>query len=130
MQNNPTNVTQYMYKERKERSTEDKDVTYKNTLRIGTYNIRSGRNSRLEASLRAMAALNVDVCLLTETKLTNGAHSRMAHGYQVYATEANSQFQGGVALCFRERKDMTIENIRKYGHNVISWCMSSGKTKK
>ena len=72
------------------------------SISIGTYNIRGGRAGRLEAALRAMQQMNLDIGILTETKLTNGIHTRQSSGFQVVATEARSAHQGGVALVFKE----------------------------
>ena len=43
---------------------------------VGTWNIESGRNTRLETTLRVLSIVKVDLCFLTETKLTNGIHKR------------------------------------------------------
>jgi hypothetical protein len=42
------------------------------SIRIATYNIRSGRAGRLEMALRAMNQMNVDIGILMEAKLTDG----------------------------------------------------------
>ena len=58
------------------------------TLAVATWNIRSGRNLGLESALRAMESMAVDICLLTETKLTDGIHTRKSSGFEVVATNA------------------------------------------
>jgi hypothetical protein len=55
-------------------------------------------------ALRALGVMNVDVCLLTEAKLTDGVYTRSSNGYSVVATSAVSHRQGGVALCIRENE--------------------------
>ena len=57
-------------------------------ITIATYNIQSGRNSRLEFACRALEKMNVDLCFLMEAKLTDGIHSRACNGYTVTATKA------------------------------------------
>jgi hypothetical protein len=63
---------------------EDDDIA---SIRIGTYNIRNGRAGNLEGALRAMNKMNMDIVLLTETKLTDDQHTRKAFGYDVVATK-------------------------------------------
>ena len=48
---------------------------------IGTWNIQSGRSSCLEAALRALSIVGVNLCFLTEKKLTNGIHTHFSLGY-------------------------------------------------
>ena len=45
-------------------------------LVIGSWNILSGRNTCLETVLRALSKVGVDICFLTETKLTGGIYTR------------------------------------------------------
>jgi hypothetical protein len=47
------------------------------SVAIALFNIRSGRNGGLEAALRAMDQLGVDIGFLVETKLTGGIHSAL-----------------------------------------------------
>jgi hypothetical protein len=97
------------------------------SISIGTYNIQSGRAGRLETVLRALQQMNMDIGILTETKLTQGIHTRWSSGYQVYATEARSCHQGGVALVFRESSFWQIESVIKHGPNVISCELVTGR---
>ena len=69
---------------------------------IGTWNIQSGRSTRLETALRALSIVGVDLCFLTETKLTNGIHTRFSSEYRVLATNTMSHHQRGVALSYKE----------------------------
>jgi len=45
------------------------------SIEIGTWNIQSGRNGRLETALRALKMMGLDLALLTEVKLTDGIHT-------------------------------------------------------
>jgi hypothetical protein len=56
-----------------------------------------------------MKALSVDICLLTEAKLTDGIHAKVSSGFSVVATDAASKSQGGVALCWRESEAFDVE---------------------
>ena len=58
----------------------------RNTIKLGTYNIRDGRNGGLESALRAMAKGNVDLGVFQETKLPPGIYTRHSSGYHVMAT--------------------------------------------
>ena len=71
------------------------------TFSVASWNIHSGRNGSLEAALRAMESLGVDIGILQETKLTKGIYTRRFGNYSVIATDANSVSQGGVALFWR-----------------------------
>jgi hypothetical protein len=71
---------------------EDDDIA---SIRIGTYTIRNGRARSLEGGLRAMNKMNMDIVLLTETKLTNDQHTKKAFGYDLVATKASSKAKGG-----------------------------------
>ena len=96
-------------------------------ISIVTYNIRSGRSGGLELALRAMKQMNVDFGILTETKLTDGIHTRSFEGYTVVATKALSPHQGGVAIFFRESNYWQVESVKKYGPNVISCHLVTGR---
>lgn len=90
-------------------------------INIATYNIRSGRNGRLEIALRAMEQMNVDLGILTEAKLTDGIYTRCSSGYNVVATNARVHNQGGVALFYKNSPDWQVESVRHHGPNVISF---------
>ena len=47
-------------------------------LVIGTRNIPSGRSTRLETALQALSIVGVDICFLTETKLTESIYTRFS----------------------------------------------------
>jgi hypothetical protein len=80
-----------------------------------TYNITSGRTGRLEQALRACSTMGIDWGILTESKLTEGIHTRFSSGYWVVATDAPSPMQGGVALFYRECTEFQVESIRRHG---------------
>ena len=44
------------------------------TIKIATYNIVSGRGSRLKMALREMERMNIDLGFFTEAKLTAGIY--------------------------------------------------------
>jgi hypothetical protein len=68
-------------------------------MKICTYNIMYGGNARLEAAMRMMKHMNMDLGVFTETKLVEGYHTTKCEGYDIITTKkAKSRHQGGVAL--------------------------------
>ena len=98
-------------------------------FKLATWNIRSGRNGGLESALRALDALEVDIALLTETKLTKGIYTRWSSSYSVIATDAKSAYQGGVALCIRKGELFEVEEAIVRGPNVISFQLVTGQAR-
>jgi exonuclease III len=97
-------------------------------MNICSYNIMHGGNSRLNQALRCMRLMGMDLGVLTETKLVDGTYTREAEGYEVVATEAKSNHQGGVALFYRKTSEnWVIEGTRPFGPNVIRATLVSGK---
>eukprot|EP00970_Alexandrium_tamarense_P001671 scaffold204_cov166-Alexandrium_tamarense.AAC.6 len=96
------------------------------TFSIATWNIRSGRAGGLESACRALGALNVDIGFLQETKLTGGVYTRQSSGYQVIASDASSNRQGGVALCWKEQDSYELEEWKFFGPNVLAFRLVTG----
>ena len=101
-------------------------------MRVGTLNIQSARGGNLEGCCRGLAALNIDVAVLTETKLHNNVYTRQAFGYDILASKAASASQGGVALAIKNSrgKSWDVEDDRTYGPNVIACTWVSGTTRR
>lgn len=101
-------------------------------MRVGTLNIQSARGGNLEGCCRGLAALNLDVAVLTETKLHNGVYARRAFGYEVIASTAASPSQGGVALAIKVDRGTSwnVEDDRTFGPNVIACTWVSGETRR
>lgn len=96
------------------------------TLKLGTLNIQDGRRNRLNAALRCMSLLEVDIGLLTETKFANDRYTKYAEGYTVVGTQTDGR-QGGVALIYRDGEDgWVLESTEKFGPNVIRSTLVSG----
>ena len=70
--------------------------------------------------------MNIDVAILTETKLTTH-HIIKSSGYDLTITEARSNSIGGVALCVRESPWFHVEGTKTHGHNVVSTQLVSGR---
>lgn len=97
-------------------------------LNICTYNIRAGGNNRLEQVMRCIRTMNIDLGLITETKL-QGCHTTYCEGYDIVASVAKSKNQGGVALVYRKSDYFHIEGTRLFGPNVIRATLVSGRKK-
>ena len=105
------------------RQAEEKD----GRIKLCTYNMRDGRNGGLESALRAMAQANVDVGVLTEAKLPPNIYARCSSGYNVIATASPNQHQGGLAIFYRNSEHWQLEAHQTFGHNVVSFQLSSGR---
>ena len=58
-------------------------------ISIGTLNLIDGRGNRLELACRELEEHNVDVCIVTETKL-NGYHTINLYGYNITAAKCDN----------------------------------------
>ena len=97
------------------------------SIRFGTYNIRNGRKVGLEAALWGMSQANMDLCILQETKLTDGVYTRRLVGYSVIATEAPSRHHGGVAIFYRSTPHFVVEAVERCGPNVMVFQVATGE---
>jgi hypothetical protein len=80
-----TNLTRAAATHKQRGSTEhNSDCTI---IKLATYNIQDGRNSNLEACLRACEQMRIDIGVLTETRLSTDRYTRSAYGYMIFATQ-------------------------------------------
>ena len=79
------------------------------------WNICSGRDGGLEKALRLLNAIGVKIVLLADTNLKRGIYNRCSSGYTVLATNAESAWKGGVALCWQEDDAYKVEEAGKMG---------------
>ena len=103
--------------------------TTKQYIKICTYNIMHGGGSRFTLALKALLHMNIDVAVLTETKLAEDTYTKGAYGYTVYATDNQHAKQGGVALIIKDSNKFTIKGVKKFGINVITAILVSGNKK-
>jgi exonuclease III len=102
----------------------------KKSIKIGTFNIMSSANSRLALAMKAMRLMNVDIGVLTETKLTDDFHPMKSNGYDIITTQATSRHQGGVALFFDNTSDVfVVKGALAFSPNVIWAKLISGNKK-
>ena len=95
-------------------------------FRLGTYNIRNGRNGGLDSALRGMAQANMDLGIFQETKCTDGIHTRASAGYSVIVTDAPSRHRGGVAVFHRPSPHFAVEAVQQFGSNVVGFQLTTG----
>jgi hypothetical protein len=96
---------------------------------LATLNVCSGRNGGLESALWAMATTGVDCVVFTETKITDVIYTRFSLGYNIFASNAVSIRQGGIALFWRDNDLYEIEESKIHGPNVLSFELVTGKTR-
>jgi hypothetical protein len=122
-----SNPTGAMATNRRSGGAIDNDCTT-TTINIATYNIRHGRNTNLEAALRACERMRIDVGVLTETRLSTDRYAWSAYGYMVFATKTTHINQGGIALIFTNNSSyFQVESQKSHGPNVLSCILVTGK---
>jgi hypothetical protein len=70
--------------------------------------------------------MQMDWTILTETKLTDGIHTRNYEGYQVEGTNARSAHQGGVAFAWHEGPHHRVESVKIFGSDVLTFEIATG----
>ena len=68
----------------------------------------------------------MDLGILQETKLTDGIYTRRSAGYSVVATDAPIRHRGGVVIFHRTAPHFAVEEVGKYGPNVIGFQLATG----
>jgi hypothetical protein len=85
------------------------------------------RKNKLVQSLQAMDLTNIQIALLTETKIISEAYPKDAFGYKIKDSTAAFHYIGGVALACRPNHPLfMIESETLHGPNVISAEFVSG----
>jgi exonuclease III len=74
-----------------------------------------------------MNKMNIDIVLLTETKLMDEKYTKRAFGYDIVAMNARSKAQGGVALIYRESEYWTVKSVKHFGSDVIRFQLATGQ---
>ena len=96
-------------------------------LKMATLNIQDGRRNRLNAALRCMKQMEIDLGVLTETKFQNDKYTKTCEGYTVVGTATDGN-TGGVVLFYRDGQEgWVLESIRNFGPNVIRATLVSGQ---
>jgi hypothetical protein len=98
------------------------------SIALASFNIQSGRNGGIEAALRAMDQLGVDIGFLLETKLMGEIYTRHLSGYDVLASNATLLSSGRIALFWRGNILYEVEETQIWGPNVISMHLMMGST--
>jgi hypothetical protein len=74
------------------------------SIAVALWNIRNGCNGGLESALREMEAIDINLGILIETKVTGGIYTKNSSGYSVVASNASSVHQGGIAFFWQPTK--------------------------
>ncbi len=80
----------------------------------------------MEAALRAMDQLGVDIGFRVETKLMGGIYTWHSSGYEVLALTATLPSSGGIALFWRGNGSYEVKETRVWGPNFISLHLMMG----
>jgi hypothetical protein len=96
------------------------------SVALDFFNIQSGHNGDLEAALRAMDQLGVDIGFLLETKLTWGIYIRHSSGYDVLALTAMLSSSGRISLFWRGINSYKVKEMQIWGPNVIYLHLMTG----
>jgi hypothetical protein len=95
-------------------------------VKVATFNIRNGRAGNVEVALRAIAQVNVDIAILTETELTDDRCIKYLHVHEVITTTAKYKAQGGVFLAYRDNETWQVEAVKRFGPNVVGFELVTG----
>jgi hypothetical protein len=98
------------------------------SVALALFNIQSSRNGGLEAALRAMDQLGVDIGFLLETKLMGGIYTRHLLGYDVLALTMTLLSSGGIALFWIGNNLYEVKETQIWGPNIISLHLMMGST--
>ena len=96
------------------------------SIAVAQWNIRNGCNGGLESALRAIEAMDIDLGILTETKVIDGIYTQNLSGYSDVAFDAPSTHQGGIAVFWRANKMYKVKDWRICGPNVLSFAIVTG----
>ena len=81
----------------------------------------------MHEACRALRFLNVNIALLTETRLTDEKFPHTLWGYRVVATKARSASQGGIALVWDENHaGFKVEEVKLRNPNVLTFELKTG----
>ena len=98
-------------------------------VKLATYNIQDGRNSRLAFAIRSLQTSHIDFAVITETRFPNDIYPRSFLGYTVTATQTTVANQGGIAFVYKDNEPnsgWSLESIQKHGPNVMSGIIVIG----
>jgi hypothetical protein len=67
--------------------------------------------------------MNLDISILTETKIHDDIYTRSHAGYNIRTSSAPSAHQGGVALVWRDTPSFSIEALHFPSPNLLVWLL-------
>ena len=94
------------------------------TMKLVCWNICDGRGGNLEAALRGLSEMKIDLCVLTETKMVE-SYTRRFEDYKVMASISDGK-KGSVAVVFKETSWWHAEGVKFVGANIVSMNVHVG----
>lgn len=89
-------------------------------LNLGTLNMQDGRAGKMHFAAKSFHNHQIDICVLTETKMQNN-FSQIIDGYQFVHCIGHSQYSGGVSLAYRlDDSRYSVESV-KCETNIVSF---------
>jgi hypothetical protein len=71
--------------------------------------------------------MGVGLAVVTETKITNYRHTRLASGYNILTSKAASHNQGGIALLWKENhQGFEVESAKILMPNLLTFLLVTG----
>jgi hypothetical protein len=100
------------------------------SIAVALWNIRNGHNGGLESALRTMEAMNVDLGILMETKVTGRIYTQNSSGYSVIVSNVPGMHQGGIVFFWRVNKTYTVKDWLICGPNMLSFVIVTGRSQR
>ncbi len=96
------------------------------SIAVAMYNIHNGPNGELESTLWAMEAMDVDIGVFLESKVTGRIYTQSSSVYSVIASDTPSTHQGGIALFWQPNKSYEVEDWQIRGPNLLLFTIVMG----
>ena len=89
------------------------------TISVGTLNIVDRKGNGLELACNQLSGCNMDICILTETKL-NDKHTTKSSGYNIISAKSKNIHQGGISIVNKtdNNNNWHLEGTKVFGQNV------------
>ena len=98
------------------------------TFRLAMWNVVDGNGGRLKQAATGLAQMGVDVAVLTETKLVDGKHPKVASWCTIMCSKAANKKQGGVTLLWKVKDSrFGVESVSfNNGPNIVTFQLVTG----
>ena len=89
---------------------------------VATHNGRDGKNEGLEGATSVLDSLDVHICVVQETDITETIFAtKWSCHYKILAAAAEINSCGGVTLLWKTSPLYKMEEVRVSGNNIISF---------